>query len=453
MEILQKIWSILTTQNLELSNLLVAPLTFIEMLVGMLLFTTLLNIKATRKQKIIYLIFITIWAIICNIFIPKPYSLYLNMIVWSGTILLVFKVSLLKSIIAEIIPFIIFAIFDTIFGKIFFILFKLPYETIVAIPIYRILIMLLMYLAGFLVYLVVKKLNFSIHLLDNMDKKDKLLLISNLILGTLSICTQFYLIVYYFETLPIAVTILSGISLVSYFFISIYSITRTTKLEIANQNLEQSKQYNKTLEILYDNMKAFKHDFNNIVQAIGGYVDSGDTDGLKKYYSELQIDCNKVNNLTALSPAVVNNPAVYSLLASKYYKADENGIKINLEFFLDLNTLNMKIYEFTRILGILLDNAIEATIECEEKIINVTLRSDFKVKRQLLIIENTYKEKDVDIDKIFDKGYSSKEKNTGLGLWEVRQILKKNNNLNLYTTKTEQFFKQQLEIYPKEKLI
>lgn len=35
----------------------------------------------------------------------------------------------------------------------------------------------------------------------------------------------------------------------------------------------------------------------------------------------------------------------------------------------------------------------------------------------------------------------------GLGLWEIRQILKKHNNLNLYTSKDDKFFKQQLEIY------
>ena len=182
----------------------------------------------------------------------------------------------------------------------------------------------------------------------------------------------------------------------------------------------------------------------------GGYVNSGDLAGLKSYYSQLQEDCQRVNNLTTLNPTSINNPAVYSILASKYHKADELGIKINLEFFLDLNTLNMKIYEFTRILGILMDNAIEATSECEEKIINVAIRKDFSSPRQLLIIENTYKDKNVDIDKIFEKGFSSKPKNTGLGLWEVRQILKKNTNLNLYTTKDNKFFKQQLEIYINE---
>ena len=112
-----------------------------------------------------------------------------------------------------------------------------------------------------------------------------------------------------------------------------------------------------------------------------------------------------------------------------------------------MNDLHIKIYEFTRVLGILMDNAIEATSECENKIINVTFRKDSRRNMQLLIIENTYKDKDINTDKIFEKGFSTKKGNTGLGLWEVRQILKKNNNLNLFTTKTDEFFIQQFEIF------
>ena len=66
---------------------------------------------------------------------------------------------------------------------------------------------------------------------------------------------------------------------------------------------------------------------------------------------------------------------------------------------------------------------------------------------QLLIVENTYKNKDINTDLIFEKGYSTKAGNTGLGLWEIRQILKKNDNLNLFTTKNNEFFIQQFEIY------
>ena len=216
---------------------------------------------------------------------------------------------------------------------------------------------------------------------------------------------------------------------------------------MAQQDLEETKLYNKTLTILHDNMRCFKHDFNNILQAIGGYIQINDMEGLKKYYKQILKDCDKVNNLYVLSPDVINNPAIYSILASKYYLADSKGITISLDVFLDLNDLKMQIYEFTRILGILLDNAIEASSECDEKIINITIRNEENKHRQVLIISNTYPNKDVDTEKIYEKAYTTKPNNTGLGLWEVRKILKKNNNLNLFTTKNSEFFTQQLEIY------
>ena len=144
---------------------------------------------------------------------------------------------------------------------------------------------------------------------------------------------------------------------------------------------------------------------------------------------------------------MVNNDGIYNLLTKKYYEADSKDIKVNITFLLDLSKLNMKIYEFARILGILLDNAIEASSECKEKLINLTFREDSRNSRQLIIVENTYKNKDVDTEKIFEKGVSGKEEHSGLGLWEVRKIVKKNKNINLFTTKNEKFFIQQLEIY------
>ena len=107
----------------------------------------------------------------------------------------------------------------------------------------------------------------------------------------------------------------------------------------------------------------------------------------------------------------------------------------------------MGIYEFTRILGILMDNAIETTSECDNKYIHVEIRNDFARNRQLLIIENTYKNIDVDIEKIYEKGYSTKPHNTGLGLWEVENILKKHKNITRFTSKYDKLFKQQIEIY------
>ena len=64
-----------------------------------------------------------------------------------------------------------------------------------------------------------------------------------------------------------------------------------------------------------------------------------------------------------------------------------------------------------------------------------------------VIIQNTYTNKDVNTENIYLKGVSSKANHSGLGLWKIRQILMRNNNLNLFTTKNDEFFTQQFEIF------
>ena len=317
------------------------------------------------------------------------------------------------------------------------------------IPIYRIPIVLFMYLIMFLLASCIKYFKVNIKVFDNMSKKSKILLITNLLLMIIVIAMHYYLINFYNDTMPSFITFISILSLIAYFAISIYSIISSSKLEITARDLEGANLTIHSLNVLHDTVRTFKHDFDNIVNGIGGYIRNKDMDGLTKYYDQLLQDCNKTNNLYTLSPSVINHPAIYNILATKYYIADELNVQIKLDIFLDLNEIEkyMKIYEFTRILGILLDNAIEAAKECDEKIINVTFRKEANKHRIIALIENSYNNKDVDTDQIFEKGVSSKEGNTGLGLWKIRQILKRNNNLNLFTSKTPELFKQQFEIY------
>ena len=198
---------------------------------------------------------------------------------------------------------------------------------------------------------------------------------------------------------------------------------------------------------LYDNVKAFKHDFNNIVYTIGGFISNNDMLNLKKYYESLSKDCKRVNNMSVLSPKVINNSGVYNLLIEKYKMAKEVNVEINLEVFMDFNTLKMPIYEFSRILGIFIDNSIEAATNSIDKYVNIVFRDSTSTNTQLLIIENSYSNKNVDTSKIFQKGITEKENHSGMGLWEVNQILKRNQNVKLITDKNDLYFKQQLEIY------
>lgn len=450
MEIFQTIWTALTTPNETLNVILFFPFYFIDVLVNMLLFTTVLNIKSTRKSKFLYVIVLGVIAYISRNFIPDPYNVFINIASILFLAKIIFRITWLKTLLVAFISLSISSVFELFMLRFYLIVFKIPYELVMAAPFYRIVFTLSIYFCVYLLYRIIRYFKFYINL-GNMTQKNKALFIGNTILGLISICTQFYLIIFYSDTMPTGIIITSILSLLAYFFISFYSLLSTDKLNITSQNLEEAQLYNKTLILLHDNMRGFKHDFHNIVQGIGGYIDRKDLNGLEKYYRQLLQDCNRVNNLTALSPLVINNPAIYNVMAAKYHRADENGIQINLGVFMDLNDLehHLKIYEFTRILGILMDNAIESSIECKDKIIHVTFRKEDSRHRYLMVIENTYLEKDIDTERIFEKSYSTKSKktNSGLGLWEVRQILKRNNNLNLFTTKDAEYFRQQLEIY------
>ncbi len=446
-EMFQTIWNSLTTVNPELTNLIGIPSMFLEAFVYMLLFTTILNINATRKQKTIYVLLMSFLSILTRLLIPNPFNAFVNVLIIFILNICIFKISIIKGLAFLLIPFIIVALLESIIAKIYYSILNIDYLVGGTIPIHRLLGTLIMYSVMFLIYLLLKYFKINFGKLQVLDKKKRYLLLLDAILGIILIGLQIYVTYFYSSVLPFYIVIFSLVGLFTYVLISLYTIITVSKLEVTSTNLEEAQLYNKTLEILQDNTRAFRHDFSNIIQGMAGYIDNNDIEGLRKYYSQLLEDIQETNNLTTLSPKVVNNPAIYNVLAAKYHKADSLGIKIHLEAFLDLNELHMKIYEFTRVLGILMDNAIEATSECENKVINVTFRKDNRKHMQLLIIENTYKDKNIDTEKIFEKGYSTKKGNTGLGLWEIRQILKKNNNLNLYTTKNSEYFSQQFEIY------
>ena len=447
MEILNNIWVAISTPNEVLINIIAIPALIIESLLVILLPISILNIQTIKSQNIKYVILITISGLISMYIISAPYNTFFNFFMIIILAHFIYKITILKSAVSIVASAISFNLINFFILNPYITFFHITSNELATIPIYRFLYILIVYTFISLLIIFIRSKKFKLIFTDTVDKKSKMIIFTNLTLGIITIIIHSIILFYYVDNLPILITFLSFVSFLAYFTISIYSLTRVFKLVSTTRKLENAEAYNHTLHILHDNVRGFKHDFDNIVTTIGGYIRTEDMEGLKKYYMQLEDDCQRVNNLYILNPDVVNNNGIYNLLTKKYHEADSKDIKVNISFLLDLNTLHMKIYEFARILGILLDNAIEASSECEEKIINIVFRNDVKNSRQLVIVENTYKNKDIDTEKIFEKGVSGKENHTGLGLWEVRKLIKKNNNINLYTSKTEKLFIQQLEIY------
>ena len=301
----------------------------------------------------------------------------------------------------------------------------------------------------FIIYYIIKLKNITIKINDNLTKENRNKIITISIIGCMLIFFNATEMTMYISNFPYSILLLDIISLIIYFVMGIQSIIRITTLEEMNEKIHNLETYNQTLSIMYDSIRGFRHDFTNFVQALNGYAQANDVEGIKKMSKDLIKECKDVNNMGILDPNVINNSAVYSIITNKYYLAQEYGIAIEVESMIDFMEINISTYELCRILGILLDNALDAAKECKKKIINVRFVKDNRANRKLIIIENSYNNLDIDLDKIYEKGYSTKTENLqehGLGLWTVRKILSKSNNLNLYTTKGD-LFRQQLEIY------
>lgn len=452
MEIFQTIWNALITENVIAMTIISVPCIFLEAYLYMLIFLTILRIDSSKRSRFVFVTLFSIVSILNTYFGVMPYNTFINALAIPVLVLLVFRASILKSILSELIMFATVFIFSTSLVSLYStVLDTTPYVTSI-IPLHKLCFSIIFYITLFLFYKLCKKINIKLSILDKFKHKINTLLIINFVIGSVAIGIEYYIIFSYIDLIPqhLVFATLSIISL--YFAISMFSLIRTNKLEITTQNLEEQKMYNKTLSTLHDNIRGFKHDFNNIIQAVGGYLSTDNIDGLRTYYTDLLEECQINNNLAVLNPELINNPVIYSLLADKYYRAEKLDIKINLEVMMDLSNLNIKPYELTRILGVLLDNAVESASKCDNGVVNITFRTVKNLNKDLIIIQNSYTNKDIDINRIFEKGYTSKQDNEkdkehGLGLWEVHKYLKKNSHLNLHTTKTDDFFSQQFEIY------
>ena len=449
-QLLNNIWMALSTENAGLINIIGIPMTIIENYLFMKIFLTLFNVQASKKQVFLYVLSVVIISTISANFILTPFNVILN---YTGIIIcikLIFGFNLLKCFISLIVSSFAFGLMNILLQNPCISIVNITLEELINIPLYRFSFLAIIYLIIFILLLLIKKfrnIKLSLDLFDSLDKKTLRILYANLFVGFLTLGLQLVITTFYVDIVPIIITILSFVLLASFLVLSIYSFTRMIKLANTKRDLESAEEYNKSLEILYDSVKGFKHDFDNIVSTLDGFIENNDMYGLKNYFIEVKKDCKITNNLSIINPRIINNPGLYSLLNNKYFKATNLGITFEFEYFLDLNKLEINLYELSRILGILIDNAIEEAEKCNDKIVKISFIRENRNNRAIISIQNTYLNKDVDVEKIFAKGESSKENHSGIGLWEVRNYIKKSKNLDLFTSKNEKFFKQELSIY------
>lgn len=226
----------------------------------------------------------------------------------------------------------------------------------------------------------------------------------------------------------------------------IVSITREMDLKNKQVQFDSLQDYTGSLEKLYTDMRAFRHDYINILSSMIGYIENNDIDRLKKYFNEKILPLGagmESNNYKLANLKNINNMEIKGVISSKLIRAQEMNIDVLLEVAEPIETISFDIIDLCRVVGILLDNAIEAAIKCKKPSVKVALiKKDNSV---LLVVINSICE-EVILHKIYQKGYSTKGVNRGLGLYNLKQITGKYKDVWIDTSVENGEFKQLVEI-------
>ena len=210
---------------------------------------------------------------------------------------------------------------------------------------------------------------------------------------------------------------------------------------------ESSKKYIQDLEESYKSLRTIKHDYVNIMSSMKLRIDSGDIDGLTKYYydelrelnNELLHQDKLMEDLHNLHISEVKSIFIYKCSVAAGYNID-----VSIEARESIDDIGISTALLCQILGILLDNAIEAAIETENKKLSIAIIKNPNSK--VLIIKNTWIKKNVAMNKLFELGYSTKGKERGVGLHTIRNYTDKINGVYLETELDDEVFTQILNI-------
>ena len=213
------------------------------------------------------------------------------------------------------------------------------------------------------------------------------------------------------------------------------------------KQFENLKEYAENLEQVYNNIRSFKHDYVNIMTSISSYLDEKRYDELTEYfYKDILPTKEALNhNTDTLNRLMhVKQLEVKSLLSYKMLYAVEQGIQIHIDIPDDIESINMKPVDLLRILGIYLDNAMEAALETEHPQVNLHMANmESYVAVQ---IENSYVDHGIPISKMLQKDVTSKGEGHGVGLHNANEILLQYPNI-LHETYTEHsMFYQHLQV-------
>ena len=223
--------------------------------------------------------------------------------------------------------------------------------------------------------------------------------------------------------------------LINLFVLILFFLMAILYFKESMKSKEMSDKYNEllstvdTFEKELITKRKIIHDFKNQLIVINGYADNPEK--LKAYLSEIIKDQRNIPNSKLLLNVEKLPSGLKGLIYYKFSNLDSNinvsiDIKNSLKKYESISPKLNK--DCLKILGVFIDNAIEAVKNEKEKYINLEF---IKQKEQIIItVRNTCTSR-VNIKDLTKNGFTTKGKNHGYGLSLVSDIVRKDDSLDI----------------------
>lgn len=176
------------------------------------------------------------------------------------------------------------------------------------------------------------------------------------------------------------------------------------------------------LESFNKTLRAQRHDYLNHIQVIYSLMELEEFDEAKNYIEPVYKDILRISKALKTS-----KPAVNALLQAKMQMAEKNEINMDLEVKSDLKNLNIEPWEFCRVIGNIIDNAIfSLKLKPNNRYMLVEFAENLQNIKINISNNGDIIPKEI-INDIFEEGFTTKCNNgDGMGLAIVKEIVEQN---------------------------
>ena len=200
-----------------------------------------------------------------------------------------------------------------------------------------------------------------------------------------------------------------------------------------NSEMKQLREYTNYLDKNEDDLRRFKHDYQNLLNGLKISANEGDTKSVVKQlenYTDTQFDQKALRKYKGVNH--IHEKNLKSITIAKLSKLYSLGINYSLGCDQEIYKIpkSVDILDLIRIIGITFDNAVEESqaLITESRDANSAKvdamyyqeNGDFEFE-----IRNRVREIDIDADEISQKNYTTKADHMGLGLANVKKIAHK----------------------------